>query len=122
MRDGGEGKPWYHGSPLKLDAIRKGSTITQDRDLARVFSHKPSIVSVSDEGWIKHDGATPGLLYRIAEKMKPGDIRPHPGSSVREGSEWLTERELRVSLVAPTVVVDEERLTPEEIAELRSRL
>jgi len=34
-------KPWYHGSPLKLDVLRAGSTMTQWRDLARVFSHKP---------------------------------------------------------------------------------
>ena len=122
MTDRDEDEPWYHGSPLELNVIRKGSTITQDRDLARVFSHRPRLVSVSDDGRIKHDGAMPGLLYRVAGVIEPGDIHPHPHSSMREGLEWLTDRELRVSLVSPTVVVEEERLTPQEIAELKARL
>ena len=36
--------------------------------------------------------------------------------------EWVTARELRVSLVTATVVVEEERLGPPEIAELEARL
>jgi hypothetical protein len=32
-------KAWYHGSPLELKILRKGSTITQDRELAMAFSH-----------------------------------------------------------------------------------
>lgn len=67
-------KPWYHGSPLKIDTLRKGSTITQDHDLARIFSHKPTLVSVDDEGAIKHNGQKSGFLYRIAEKLSLADI------------------------------------------------
>ena len=40
---------WYHGSPLELALLRPGSTVTQDRRLAEVFSHKPAVVSVSDD-------------------------------------------------------------------------
>jgi hypothetical protein len=38
---------WYHGSPLELTTLHEGSTITQKRELARIFSHKPTRVSVS---------------------------------------------------------------------------
>ena len=77
-------------------------------------------VGISDEGVrhvsqrIKHDGIAPGFLYRIAENMKPGDISPHLRSSMEEGKEWLTNRELQAELIGPTQVVDEERLTEEE--------
>ena len=55
--------PWYHGSPLQLKRLRAGSTITQDRDLARVFSHKPSLVS---QGTPADRAANPdeGVLHR----------------------------------------------------------
>ena len=36
---------WYHGSPLVLEVLATDSTITRNRDLARVFSHRPTIVS-----------------------------------------------------------------------------
>ncbi len=126
-------KTWYHGSPFKLTTLRKGSTITQDRNIARVFSHRPTLVSISvhvdisDEGTehvsqkIKHDGKMSGLLYRIAENIRPEDVFPHPRSSMDEGKEWLTNRELRVELIGPTQIVDEERLTEEEILQLKRK-
>ena len=122
MKDWDYRETWYHGSPFRLTAIRKGSTITQDRDLARVFSHKPTLVSISDEGKIRHNGTLPGFLYLIAEDIRPDDVHPHPRSSMEEGKEWLTTRELRVTVICPTQIIDEERLTEEEITALRSRL
>jgi len=116
---------WYHGTPLRLTAIRKGSTITQNRDLARVFSHRPTLVSISDDAGIdriRHDGTVPGFLYRIAEDLRPGDVYPHPHSSMGPGKEWLTSRELRVILVGPTEIVEQERLTQKEIEALRTML
>jgi len=111
-------RPWYHGSPLKLKTLRKGSTITQDRDLARVFSHKPTLVSISESG-IKHDGKETGFLYQTSENIKGNDVYPHPHSSMQEGKEWLTTRELRVELLGATKILEEERLTEEEIAKLK---
>jgi ribosomal protein S18 acetylase RimI-like enzyme len=110
---------WYHGSPLHLAVLRVGSTITADRDLARVFSHKPAIVSIDDDGTIVHTGTVPGLLYRVAEEVGPEDVYPHPRSSMGPGKEWLTRRELRVELIGPTQVVEGERLTECEVAELQ---
>lgn len=111
-------RTWYHGSPFELTVLRVGSTITQDRDLARVFSHKPEIVSVADDGHIKHTGEMPGFLYRVAEEVGPDDVYPHPRSSMQPGKEWLTNRELKVVLIEPTQVLEEERLTDDEVARL----
>ena len=113
---------WYHGSPRELTTLHKGSTITQDRRLAEVFSHRPTLVSISDGGEIKHDGTTPGFLYAIAEVVQPDDVNPHPHSSMEYGKEWLTHRELRVRLIGSTVTTACERLTEGEIEELQRRL
>jgi len=117
-----EGETWYHGSPLKLAMLRAGSTITQDRELARVFSHKPPIVSMADDGALRHTGTTPGYLYRVDEAIGPEDVTPHPNSSMPPGAEWLTRRELRLALIGPTVVREEERLSEEKVAALRRRV
>jgi hypothetical protein len=113
---------WYHGSPLELVKLRSGSTITPDRDLARVFSHKPAFVSISDDGTIKHSGTTPGFLYRVAEDVGSDDLYPHPRSSMGTGREWLIRRELRVELIGPTQVEQDERLTDREVTALRRRV
>ena len=113
---------WFHGSPLALTVLKRGSTITQDRHLAEVFSHKPGIVSVDDDGAIKHDGVLPGLLYRIVEKVASDDVCPHPNSSMAPGREWLTTRDLLLELIGPVEIVAGERLTEEELAALRRLL
>ncbi|HNT75707.1 MAG TPA: hypothetical protein PKH77_11890 [Anaerolineae bacterium] len=115
-------QPWYHGSPFELRTIRAGSTITQQRELARVFSHKPPIVSIEDDGRIRHNGAQPGYLYVVAEDVLPDDVMPHPRTTMRPGDEWLTTRELRVRFLGSTVPRPEELLTEAEIVELRNRV
>ncbi len=114
-------KAWYHGSPLELKILRKGSTITQDLELAMAFSHKPTVVSISDDGNIKHDGRALGFLYRIAEDVGPRDIHPHPHSSIEYGKEWLTDRDLKVVLLCPTCVLEEEMLKEKEVNDLRTK-
>lgn len=111
---------WYHGSPLKLTTLLKGSTVTQKLELARIFSHKPTIVSISDEGQIKHNGTLPGHLYLIAEKVQPEDVTPHPQTTMEAGDEWLTTRELRLKLLCTTESVSDELLSGKEIAVLLS--
>ena len=113
---------WYHGSPVELRTIREGSTITQKRELARIFSHRPTIVSVSDDGQIKHNGAMPGYLYAVADELRPGDVVPHPHTTMAPGDEWLTTRELRLRLLCSTEPAPEEQLTDEECAALLARL
>ena len=115
-------QPWYHGSPLELTTIRQGSSVTQNVELARAFSHKPTLVCVSDDGQVKHNGTTQGYLYAIAEEVKPGDLTPHPRTTMGPGAEWLTTRELRVQLLCSTEVAAREQLTDVELADLRKRL
>ncbi len=113
---------WYHGSPLELTVLRTGSTITQKRKLARIFSHKPTIVSVDDDGQIKHNGKRPGYLYLIVDEIRPEDIVPHPHTTMAAGEEWLTTRELRVQLIGPTEIMSGEQLTDNDYTALIERL
>ena len=106
---------WYHGSPLELKVLRKGSTITQKRDLARIFSHKPQIVSINDNGSILHNGVQPGFLYEITETVTSGDVLPHPRTTMQPGYEWIITRPLKVSLLCKTTLRSEEQLTEEHI-------
>ena len=101
--------PWYHGSPLVIEVLRAGSTITQWRELARVFSHKPPIVCITDDRELQHGGELPGYLYEIDEPIDVGDVIPHPRTTMGPGDEWLTNRELRLRLI------DETRVRPEEV-------
>ena len=119
---------WYHGSQQKLTELRAGSSITQNRNLAKAFSHRPSLVSrsypdesLSDDCNVKHNGVTPGYLYTVSEEIGPEDIYPHPHPANANGWEWLTKRELTLELIEETIVTDRERLTDEEIAELRQK-
>jgi hypothetical protein len=116
-----DGETWYHGSPYELTALRAGSTITRDREVARVFSHKPPLVSIGDDGQIQHTGTLPGYLYRIDEPVGPEDVYPHPRTTMAPGVEWLTRRDLRLALLGRTAVREEERLSEAELEALRRR-
>jgi hypothetical protein len=112
---------WYHGSPFQLIVLRQGSTITQKRDLARIFSHKPTVVQVDDDGQVKHNGTRPGFLYIITDVIAPDDVVPHPRTTMEPGDEWLTTRELALQLIGPTEIVANEQFTEAELAELLDR-
>jgi hypothetical protein len=121
--------PWLHGSPLRLEELREGSTITQDEELARAFSHKPQILSLEDDPAllaagarrVRHNGTLSGLLYVIDEPLSPDDVFPHPRSSMPAGLEWLTRRPLRLRLLGPVEIDPGELLTDEDIQNLRNR-
>lgn len=112
---------WYHGSPAKITELRTGNTITRHYNLACIFSHKPPILSINDEGIIKHNGRENGLLYIIDEPIDlMEDIEPHPRTTMGEEMEWITKRELKLKLIEeigePKI---EDILTEEEINVLR---
>jgi len=113
---------WYHGSPLELDTLATGSTITTDRELARLFSHKPTLVVWEDDGRRRHDGTVVGYLYQIDEPVAVEDVQPHPRSSMPPDAEWVTNRPLRLRLLSVTDVRAGERLTTAEVAALRRRV
>jgi hypothetical protein len=128
MRDCDYTLTWYHGSQQKLTTLRVGSSITQNRNVAKAFSHKPSLVSMSDAGEslseqskVKHDGVPPGYLYTVADEIGPNDVHPHPHPVNADRWEWLTNRELRLKLIEQTVVTDQERLAGQEIAEIKRK-
>lgn len=91
---------WYHGSDSSFDVLREGSTVTQWKELAEAFSHKPSVLGYDDSGSITHNGKVDGLLYVIDEPIAVGeDIYPHPKTTMDENAEFLTKRPLKVRLV-----------------------
>lgn len=94
---------WFHGSPLELEMLAAGSTITRCRAVAEAFSHKPTCLGIDDAAGLVtlcHNGREPGLLYRIAEELAESDVTPHPWSSFTGGGlEWLTTRPLRLRRV-----------------------
>lgn len=128
MSDCDLSRTWYHGSQQALTELRVGGSITQIRDLAKAFSHRPSLVSISDRDEslsddcrVKHDGVTPGFLHTVSEEIGPEDIYPHPHPANADGWEWLTRRELKLEFIEVTIVSDQERLTDDDIAEIRRK-
>jgi hypothetical protein len=113
--------PWYHGSQQELTTLRVGSSITQDREIARVFSHQPGIVSNEHNGIIKHNGTVPGYLHIVDEPISAEDVEPHPHPINASKWEWLTKRAIKVRLIEQPPLRAEELLTEEEIAALRER-
>ena len=93
-------QPWYHGSNAKYDTLLPGSTITQWKELAEAFSHKPTSLSYGDDKVIRHNGIQPGLLYIIDEPVVPGeDIYMHPRTTMEPGHEWLTVRSFKIKRI-----------------------
>lgn len=91
---------WYHGSNARFDVLREGSTVTQRRELAEAFSHKPSMLVMEDDGSIWHNGSEKGWLYVVDEPVEIGaDVYPHPRTIMEENAEWLTRRPLKVRLI-----------------------
>jgi hypothetical protein len=111
---------WFHGSPLELDSLAAGSTITRDRDVARVFSHRPTLVSRDDDLRIQHNGDAQGILYEV-EGVSDDDVYPHPRTTMDPGVEWLTNRDLPLRRLEATVLRAEELLTESDIQELFRR-
>lgn len=112
---------WLHGSPLRLELLRAGSTITRDPNIARVFSHKPSLVARDDFKRLTHNGTEPGYLYQVVD-VSENDVYPHPTSTMDDGIEWLTTRELRLTLLGQTSPIPLEVLTDNAERALRGRL
>ncbi len=111
-------KIWFHGSPLELKTLQKGSSITQIEKLAQTFSHRPTIVSVSDDGKIKHNGKTKGRVYRIADEVTADDIFEHPRSSIK-GWEWITKKNFKLEFLYEISYTPDDILSDTEIEELK---
>ena len=130
MTDFNYGRTWYHGSQQRLTTLRTGSSITQNRGVAKAFSHRPSLVAMSyggegepqpDEWKVRHNGVTLGYLYAVADEIGPDDVRPHPDPTNTSRWAWLTNQELKLELIEETVVTASERMTDEEITALERK-
>ena len=92
---------WYHGSNVKFNILREGSTITQWKALAEAFSHKPTLLCYDDNGTVFHNGIEKGYLYVISEPIKIGvDIYQHPRTTMDANAEFLTSKPLKVKMIA----------------------
>jgi hypothetical protein len=111
---------WFHGSSLKLEMLQEGSSITQIEKLAQAFSSRPSIISVDDDGRIKHNGKSRGRVYRVADKVNDDDIYEHPRSSMEKGWEYITRKEFKLEFLYEYVVLHypEDILSEDETREL----
>ncbi|MDE5576800.1 MAG: hypothetical protein K2J11_05390 [Oscillospiraceae bacterium] len=91
---------WYHGSDTLFSELRSNSTITQWKELAEAFSHRPTALEYDDDGAISHNGVEKGYLYIIDEPVDfQNDICPHPRTSMDENAEFLTKRPLKVKMI-----------------------
>ena len=75
----------------------------------------------AEEWRIRHDGVTPGFLYVVVDEVEPDDVYPHPHPVNVSQWEWLTHRDMKLSLLEETTVGDCERLTDEEITDVRTK-
>lgn len=92
---------WYHGSNVHLTELKTGSTITQWRELAEAFSHKPTQLEYEDDGSISHNGQAHGYLYVIDEPVAVNvDVYQHPRTAMDQNAEFLTKRPLKLRLIA----------------------
>ncbi len=109
--------PWYHGSPEELTVLRKGSWVTQFKELAKAFSHRPSLISMG-EGCrtVKHNGQLVGFLYVVSEAVGSDDVTYLADTAQ---THWQTQRDLTMERVAELPLDDPPQLSEEEIAELR---
>ena len=112
---------WFHGSPLELETLQKGSSITQIEKLAQAFSAKPSLVSHADDGKVKHNGKSKGRIYEVTDSVTTEDIYEHPMSS--GGWEWITKKELKLEFLYEYEVSHhpDDVLSEDEIRELSER-
>ena len=91
---------WYHGSDRVFTVLRANSTVTQWRELAEAFSHRPTRLSYDDGGAIRHNGTAEGILYVLDEAVSVGiDLVPHPRTTMDENAEFLTTRPLKVKMI-----------------------
>jgi len=91
---------WYHGSNKAFEILEEGSTITQWKELAEAFSHKPTILAIDDDNSIFHNGKEYGYLYIVDEPIEIDiDVYAHPNTTMGKGLEFLTKRKIKVKMV-----------------------
>lgn len=97
---------WFHGSPLRLEHVAAGSTVTPVIELAKAFSHKPSRLETRVEerdgrriATVTQNGTRDGFLYEVIVTDPAADLRHHPTSRMALGEEMLVTRDLPLRYV-----------------------
>jgi hypothetical protein len=94
--------------------------VTQFKELAKAFSHKPTLISFGDDNQtVKHDGQQPGFLYVLSEPVGPDTVSYLPHTAL---THWQTQCDLQVRLVSKLPADDPPQLSAEEIARMHRRL
>jgi hypothetical protein len=109
---------WYHGSNKVFEILEEGSTITQWKELAEAFSHKPTILAIDDDNSIFHNGKEYGYLYIVDESIEIGiDIYAHPNTTMGKDLEFITKRKLKVKMIADLGLpdVEHQKLSEEKL-------
>ena len=104
---------------MRLEKLCKGSSITQLEKLVRAFSTKPAVVSVSDDGSIRHNGMEKGYIYKIIGTVKPDDVYKHPATTMDEGWECITRKDFRLEFLYEYERTPDDILSEYEIKTLR---
>lgn len=100
---------WFHGSNRVFEILEEGSTITQWRELAEAFSHKPTILAIDDDNSIIHNGKEYGYLYILDESIEIDiDIYAHPRTTMGKDLEFLTKRKIKVKMITDVGLPNEE--------------
>ena len=99
--DKAESPFWYYGSPTQLTILAAGSAITRNKRLAEAFSHKPTIMSFSYDGTIRHNGIKDGYLYQIDEPISKEDAEMHAEDD-RKKRELVDAKNMADSLIYTT--------------------
>ena len=105
---------WFHGSPERIQILRMGSWVSPYKEVAKAFSHKPTIISSNnDYSLVKHNGKLLGYLYLISEIIEDDDLEELSGT---DKTHWKTIRDLKVELITEVPILKEE-LVPIELEE-----
>ena len=92
---------WYHGSNKVFEILEEDSTVTQWRELAEAFSHKPTTLAIDNDNSIFHNGKEYGYLYIVDESIEiDKDIYAHPNTTMGKDLEFLTKRKIKVEMIA----------------------
>lgn len=105
--------PWYHGSPEKLTYLRQGSMVSPYIEVAKAFSHKPSILTFdNDPSAVSHNGQVPGRLYCLADEPDEGDLAVLSGTA---DTHWEVQRDLPVRFLCEVPIDDPPQLQGEAL-------
>lgn len=94
--------------------------MTQFKELAKAFSHKPSLISFGDDHQtVKHDGQEPGFLYALFGPVSADTVSYLPHTAL---THWQTQCDMCVRLLSELPIDDPPQLSAEEVAVMRREM